>query len=98
MSAARGSWPLRFIASKNMRSDGYIQFPVARSAPVSCSLFARDGAEWSLLMSLLPAGIDVRGIVETSRSMPREEWLGIVLGGAGLDVVGEEEKNGIRGM
>lgn len=88
-----------------MRSEGYIQFPVAWSAPVSCSLFAGDGAEWSPLgrKSLsLPGGTDVRGIVETSRSTPSEEWDDVVFNGADLEVevgdVGSDEKNGMRGM
>lgn len=58
------------MASKNMRSEGYIQFPVVLSAPVSPSLFAGLGLPW-VPPPLLEPGVDIaRGIVDTSRVVP----------------------------
>lgn len=63
MSVSSGLYALRFIASKNICSLGYIQLPVFLSAPVSFSLFAglADAA----------TGCDgkARGIVDISRSV-----------------------------
>lgn len=90
MSCARVSWPLRFIASKNIFWDGYIQFPVASSEPVSCSWL--DGR-------LVPgyADVAVLGIVETSRSVSRPDLVGA--GGARIGVfvcvVGADEVKGM---
>src|ERR1700755_1484818 len=52
------------MASKNICSEGYIQFPVFLSAPVSFSLFA--GLALELLCDEGSDGI-ARGIVDTSR-------------------------------
>ena len=54
------------MASKNILSDGYIQFPDLTSEPVSCSLFASFGDEGFGVV----VGIDgsARGIELISRS------------------------------
>lgn len=66
------------MASKNMRSEGYIQFPDALSAPVSFSLFAGR--------SVGTPGVE-RGIVLISRSVPRRAFeRRPVVVGAGEDV------------
>jgi len=57
-------YPFLFIASKNIFSEGYIQFPLSLT-PLSFSLFA----------GLAPASWltgEARGIVEISRSTPRD--------------------------
>lgn len=75
-----GVLPLRMSASKNWRSDGYIQFPVSLSWPVSYSEF--DGAPCDAASAAygdggaagdsdggcLDDGSRARGIVLTSRS------------------------------
>ena len=81
------------MASKNMRSEGYTQFPVLASSPVSCSVLAgrQAGSE------VEERGLEDRGMVEISRDVLREGWLGGREGWDWDDVEGEEEKKGRRG-
>lgn len=88
------------MASKNIFSLGYTQLPVLASAPVSVSWFTGHAllvapAEWE------------RGIVETTRSVPRGPpgrcgccWCGCCGDDGGCWSVDDdvlEERNGIRG-
>lgn len=77
------------MASKNMRSEGYTQFPDVASAPVSCSVLAGRAVSVS-------RGFEDRGIVEISRDVSREGWFGgnVACWGCAGE---EEEKNGMRG-
>jgi hypothetical protein len=66
MSTSRASWPFLLIASKNIFSEGYTQFPEA-CAPVSTSAFAE--APWS---TGHPSGGPAdRGIVLMTRFVSR---------------------------
>jgi len=60
-------YPFRFIASKNIFSEGYIHLPFAL-VPLSISLFA----------GVLPAVLEVRGMLDITRSVPKdgEAWEG----------------------
>jgi hypothetical protein len=81
MSVVVGSWPLRRMASKNIFSLGYTQFPVAASAPDSFSWLAgqeANGADAGV--DVVPdeplVGVDDRGMLETSRCVSRGFFLG----------------------
>jgi len=85
MSLARASYPFLRIASKNIFSDGYTQFPDSLSDPVSCSWLdgQADGP-----------GVEDRGIEDTTREVSRLDPLPVGLEGDvgnGVGLVGWEE-------
>lgn len=69
------------MASKNIFSDGYIQFPLELT-PDSCSLFA--GVEKGSL------ALSARGMEETTRSVPKESF-----GGEGCVESFDEDQNSL---
>jgi hypothetical protein len=82
ISAASPAWPFRFIASKNIFSLGYIQFPLSLT-PLSFSLFAG-------FSSLLTT--EALGIVEISLSTPSSFGVGVAEGEEGAEGVRKREK------
>lgn len=90
ISVALGSYAFLFIALKNICSEGYIQFPVVLSAPVSPSLFAGfDAVGPPSFAAAVSRDVGVaRGMEETSRWVPRRREARMPGGDVGVDVLG----------